>query len=134
MSPLEPISQPIPRDSALSTLHTDLAAGRWHAMSLAEQLGNAGSEVSRALKARANSNAARERSALERFLELIDLTIADPRRKGRRRELCRVRELVCDYFVGENTFRATPESLDSYFLPYAMAARRRSGAGGEEQR
>jgi hypothetical protein len=118
----------------MSPLHTDLAAGRWHAMSLVEQLGNAGSEVSRALKARGSSNAARERSALERFLELIDLTIADPRLKGRRRELCRVREMVCDYFVGENTFRSTPESLDRYFLPYAMAARRRSSAGGGGQR
>ncbi|MEQ1833030.1 MAG: hypothetical protein ABL977_08230 [Candidatus Eisenbacteria bacterium] len=114
----------------MSTLHTDLAAGRWHSMSLMEQLGNAGSEVSRALKARGNSNPARERAAFERFLELIDLTIADPRLKGRRRELCRVREMVCDYFVGENTFRSTPESLDRYFLPYAMAARRRSSTGG----
>jgi hypothetical protein len=88
--------------------------------------------VSRALKARENVNAARERSALERVLELMDLTMANPRLKGRRNELCRVRELVCDYFVGENSFRSTPESLDRYFLPYAMAARRRprTGASG----
>ncbi len=117
----------------MSTPHTELAAGRWHSMPLVEQLGNVGSEVSRALRARASSNDARERSALVRFLELIDLTIADPRMKGRRREICRVREMVCDYFVGENSFRSTPESLDRYFLPYATAARRipRSGTGGE---
>jgi hypothetical protein len=108
----------------MSAHHSDLAAGRWHSLSLVEQLGNAGSEVSRALRARGNANAKRERSALERFLELIDLTINDPRMKGRRRELCRVREVVCDYFVGENSFRSTPESLDRYFLPYAIAARR----------
>jgi hypothetical protein len=95
-------------------------------MSLMEQLGNAGSEVSRALRARSSGNTARERSALDRFLELIDLTIADPRMKGRRKELCRVREIVCDYFVGENVYRSTADSLDRYFLPYATAARRKS--------
>ena len=117
----------------MSAHHANLTAGRWHSMSLVEQLGNAGSEVSRALRARAGCNEARERAAFERFLELIDLTISDPRLKGRRREICRVREMVCDYFVGENSFRSTPESLDRYFLPFATAARRRprSGAGGE---
>jgi hypothetical protein len=106
------------------THHPNLAAGRWHSMSLMEQLGNAGSEVSRALRARASGNAARERSALHRFLELMDLTIADPRMKGRRKELCRAREVVCDFFVGDNAYRSTPESLDRYFLAFATAARR----------
>ena len=32
--------------------HTSLAAGRWFTMTLTEQLGNVGNEVSRALKAR----------------------------------------------------------------------------------
>ena len=107
------------------TLHTDLAAGRWHSMSLMDQLGNAGSEVSRALRARSNGNAMRERSALHRFLELIDLTIADPRLRGRRKELCRAREVVCDFFLGDNLHGSTPESLERYFLAFAKAARRR---------
>jgi hypothetical protein len=94
-------------------------------MSLMDQLGNAGSEVSRALRARASGNAARERSALHRFLELMDLTISDPRLRGRRKELCRAREVVCDYFVGDNVYRSTPESLDRYFLTFAKAARRK---------
>lgn len=93
-------------------------------MSLMEQLGNAGSEVSRALRARESGHQARERSALHRFLELMDLTIADPRMQGRRRELCRAREVVCDYFVGDNAYCSTPESLDRYFLAFAKAARR----------
>jgi len=114
----------------MSAHHGDLAAGRWHSMSLMEQLGNAGSEVSRALRARDRGHADRERSALERFLDLIDLTIADPRLKGRRKEICRLREIVCDYFVGENLHRSTPESLDRYFMPYAWAARRKSGDSG----
>lgn len=110
----------------VSTVHSELAAGRWHRMSLMEQMGNAGSEVSRALRARQQGNAARERSALHRFLELMDLTIADPRLQGRRRELCRVREVVCDFFVGDNRYGSTDESLDRYFMPFARAARRES--------
>lgn len=106
------------------TIHSDLAAGRWYTMTLMEQLGNAGSEVSRALRARAIGNRAREQAALARFLELMDLTIADPRLRGRRRELCRAREVVCDFFVGDNAYRSTPESLDRYFLAFARAARR----------
>jgi len=114
----------------MSSHHADLAAGRWHTMSLMEQLGNAGSEVSRALRARDKGHPDRERSALNRFLDLIDMTIADPRLKGRRKEICRVREIVCDYFVGENIYGSTPESLDRYFMPYAQAARRKFLAGG----
>jgi len=110
----------------MNSLHTELAAGRWHSMSLMEQLGNAGSEVSRALRARARGHADRERLALNRFLDLIDMTLSDPRLRGRRKEICRVREIVCDYFVGENVYRSTPESLDRYFMPYAEAARRNS--------
>ena len=113
----------------MSSHHADLAAGRWQSMSLMEQLGNAGSEVSRALRARDKGYADRERSALNRFLDLIDMTIADPRLRGRRREVCRVREIVCDYFVGENVYRSTPESLDRYFMPYAETARRKSWGG-----
>ncbi len=48
----------------MSAHHADLAAGRWHSMSLVEQLGNAGSEVSRALRARAGCNEARKRAAV----------------------------------------------------------------------
>lgn len=118
----------------MSFQHADLAAGRWHSMSLMEQLGNAGSEVSRALRARASGQTNRERSALSRFLELIDLTLADPRLRGRRREICRVREIVCDYFVGDNAYRSTPESLDRYFMPYAKVARRTPRAGSAADR
>ena len=110
----------------MTSRHVELANGRWHSMSLMEQLGNAGSELSRALRARGSGNAARERSALERFLDLIDLTIADPRLRGRRKEICRVREVVCDFFLGDNVHRSTPDSLNRYFMPFAKAARRES--------
>ncbi|MFN0060710.1 MAG: hypothetical protein ACKVX7_19825 [Planctomycetota bacterium] len=106
-----------------SAIHADLAGGRWQEFSLVEQLGNIGSEVSRALKARARGDRERELSAVERGLELFDLTLADPKHRGRRKEICRAREVVCDFFLGDNEYQTDGESLDRYFLTYAIAAR-----------
>ena len=40
-------------------------------------------------------------------LELLDLTIADDRWRGRRKELTRARELLCDAMQGEQSTAAT---------------------------
>jgi hypothetical protein len=106
-----------------AVVHRSLAAGRWSEMTLLEQLANVGSEVGRAARARESGNDQRLSHALHRALDLFDLTLADARWKGRRREICRARELVCDYLVGDNERGSTPELLDRYFLQFAVAAR-----------
>jgi hypothetical protein len=107
------------------TLHADLAAGRWWTLTLAEQLANAGADVGRAIRARDAGNAVRFEGALDRALELLDLTMADRRWAGPRlREIARVREVVCDFLVGDNVYGSTAESIERYFLAYAWAARR----------
>jgi len=106
--------------------HRDVAAGRWHAMSLAEQMANIGSEISRATKWSAK-NADLSRSAFYRALELIDLTLDDPRHRrapARLREIARTREVVADFFAGGNEYRSTAASLQKYFDQFALAARR----------
>jgi hypothetical protein len=106
--------------------HRDLAAGRWWQLSLAEQLGNIGSEVSRAAKW-TGRNSELARGALARALELIDLTLDDPRHRAslpRLRELARAREVVVDFFDGTNEYRSTAASIQKYFDAYALAARR----------
>ena len=105
--------------------HRDLAAGRWWQLSLAEQLGNIGSEISRAARW-AGRNETLARGALERALELFDLTLDDPRHRqspARLRELARARELVVDFFAGANEYRSTAASLQKYFDAYALAVR-----------
>jgi hypothetical protein len=89
-----------------------------------EQLANIGSDVGRAALARQRGDETRLQAALERCLELFDLTLADERWQGRRKEISRARELACDFLVGDNVHRSTPQSLDAYFLPFAIAARR----------
>jgi len=88
-----------------------------------EQLGNIGTEVARAHRAQASGNVDRFDAALDRALELFDLTLGDPRWRGRRREIGRAREVVCDYLVGDNEFQSSSEALDAYFIEFAVAAR-----------
>lgn len=103
--------------------HQELAGGRWKTLSLSAQMAHIGAEVGRSLNWREKGNSEQSRRALERSLELVTLTIADVRWKNRLKEVLRAREVVCDYCVGKNTFRSTPESINRYFLPFAQAAR-----------
>jgi hypothetical protein len=107
------------------TLHTGLASGRWWTLTLAEQLANVGSDVWRGISAKRDGDDERLSSALDRALELFDLTLADSRWGGPRlREIARTREVVLDFLVGDNVYGSTPELIDAYFLAYAVAARR----------
>ncbi|MBI4262263.1 hypothetical protein HY624_01940 [Candidatus Uhrbacteria bacterium] len=109
----------------MTTAHPSLAAGRWQTLSLVEQFGNIGSEVGRALRWHARGEHEHSLHALDRALELFDLTITDPRWRTRLKEPLRAREIVCDYFFGGNTHRSTAASLEQYFMTFATAARMR---------
>jgi hypothetical protein len=105
--------------------HRDLAAGRWGELSIAEQLGHIGSEISRTVRWKPRNVDVSER-ALYRALELFDLTLADARLREtpwRIREIARAREVVVDYFAGTNEYGSSDRSLQKYFDAYALAAR-----------
>lgn len=104
-------------------IHVELAHGRWHRLTLAEQLGNVGSEVNRTLNWQERDRPKQAMDALERLLELMDLTLTDPRWHGRRRELARAREVICDFFYGGNQCHSTAQSLRAYFDAFALLAR-----------
>lgn len=103
-----------------------LGADRWQELSLAEQLGNIGSEVSRALHWR-DKDEDLFRGAVERALELLDLTLGDSRWRGRLKEIARAREVFCDAVLGGKEYQNSLEDLDRYFFHFAMAARLREG-------
>jgi hypothetical protein len=102
--------------------HRELAEGGWQRLSLAEQLANVGAEVGRMRRPRGGE--ASRLAALERALELLDLTLADDRWRGRRKEIARARELLCDAADGGREYGTTLEDLDRYFLAFAVLARR----------
>ena len=104
--------------------HKDLAGGRWNSFTFIEQMANTASEVERSLKWREKANASYSEKAAERALELMDLTLEDPKNKRRLRELARVREVLADYFFGTNEYQSSPSSWRSYFSKFAFAARK----------
>lgn len=104
--------------------HKDLAAGRWAQMSLCEQLGNIGSEVSRALNWKNKGKAEYSQKAFYRALELLDLTLASNKKLSQLKELARVREVLVDYFYGTNEYSSSELHLRKYFDFFAYAANR----------
>ena len=110
----------------MATTHTTLAAGRWQEFSLSEQMGNIGSEASRALKWQEKDEKLYS-GAIERALELFDLTLDDPRwrRGGRLREIARAREVFVDAVFGGTAYGSTLKDLLPYFDHFAFSARSR---------
>ena len=106
-------------------LHRSAAAGGWARLELVEQLGNVGSEVERAIRAHAAGRRNRFESALERALELFDLTASDPRWRGHRcQEILRAREEFCRLFFDPDVPPDSARGLSRYFLGFAWAARK----------
>lgn len=101
-------------------IHKDLAAGRWARMSLAEQLGHIGSEVSRALNWQAKGNDDYSQKASARAIELILLSLQGQCTESQYREVACLHETVADYFYGENRYGSTPALLRKYFDQFAM--------------
>lgn len=108
----------------MSYQHKELAAGRWHELSLVEQMANVGSEVERALRWKEKNNADYSMKACERALELLDLALGSPENRSRLKEIARMREALVDYFCGTNQFGSSQESWRRYFLEFAYAARK----------
>ena len=104
--------------------HQVLAKEGWQKFSLAEQLGNVGSEVGRAIKWR-EKDATLYRGAIQRAFELLDLTLRDSRWKKRLKEIARLREVLGDAFTGGEAYKSKFEDIDRYLFQFALAARRK---------
>ncbi|MDP2651442.1 MAG: hypothetical protein Q8O98_02515 [bacterium] len=104
-------------------IHKELAKGRWFELSLAEQMGNIGSEVGRAANTQ-GKNEERFQGAVDRALDLFDLTLTDPRwiRQKRLLEITRAREVFCDAVLGGKEYGSSLKDLEKYFLPFALEA------------
>ncbi len=94
----------------------------WQKLSFYEQMGNVGSEISRALNWQ-NKDEKSYNNAIDRALELLDLTISDSRWRNRLKEIVRARELLADAIFGGKEYKTTFEDLNNYFFHFALAAR-----------
>lgn len=89
---------------------------KWQALSIFEQMGNIGSEVGRAFNAKRCGDEASMTGALYRGLDLIDATSEKlaRERSPKLREVLRAREQFAEL---------SDESLEKYFMEFALAAR-----------
>lgn len=108
----------------MNLLHGKNIVTSWQKMSLAEQLGNIGSEFERALRWKERNQPQMFENAVSRMLELFDLTLADVRWHGPKlKELCRARDIACAELYDYPELAGNPEGLKKYFLQFANLAR-----------
>ena len=107
----------------MSIKHRAMAGGEWFKLTLLEQMGNIGSEVSRVIRWQ-NKDKVLFQGAVERCLELFDLTLAAPRWTSQKREICRSRELFVDALYGGENYHTSLQDMMKYFDQFALAARK----------
>ncbi len=105
-------------------IHKHLSINKWQKMSLAQQIGNIGSEISRARHWEEMSDFDSREKALERALELVDLTLAGQRQWSRLKELTRLRELICNLIVKSDIYNLSLTDLENFCLNFALIAGR----------
>lgn len=102
---------------------------RWQTFSLAEQLGNIGSEIARVRYWQGKDETLFWHS-IEHALELFDFTLEDSRwrspvwRGGRLYEIARAREVFCNAILGKREYKISLDDLNRYFLFFAYLARK----------
>ncbi len=93
-------------------------------MNLYQQLGNIASEISRAINWEGQGDVAQRDRSLARGLELLALTLDDPRYVGRKKEMARLYELLADIFSGQRLMKFDLKQALDYLMPMAMIARK----------
>lgn len=104
--------------------HKDLATGRWKQLNFCQQMANVGSEVERAFNWKLKNNHEYSQKALERALELLDLTIENAPKKTYLKELTRIKEVLSDFFLGDNYYNMNVESFKKFFYYFGVSARK----------
>ena len=103
--------------------HPGLASGKWKDLSFSEQMANIGSEVERRIIWENKKNLLYSQKAIKRAFELLSLTIADQKNQSRLKELTRLREVLIDYFFGQNQYSSSDRLWQNYFYAFTYFSR-----------
>lgn len=87
----------------------------WFTMPVGIQLANVGSEVNRAIQWKKRGNEQRAVNFCNKAIEFLKLIKEDPKNEHRKRELDFCIEELKDYFLGENIWKTTDETLMKYY-------------------
>ncbi len=74
---------------------------KWHQFPKEKQILNVAAEFSRVKFWLTKNNEKEVLNCLERALELLDLTISDPKWRRALGELLRLREVVCEFYIAK---------------------------------
>jgi|SRR3989344_8816052 len=110
----------------MSANHKNLSVQRWQNIPFFGQMANIGAEIGRSINWRVK-NKEMSLVAFERGLELLDLTIEDPKNKVYLKEICRLREVLADYFVFDNTYHSSDQAWNNYFYGFNYATAVKAG-------
>lgn len=103
--------------------HNGLTLERWYKYRFCEQMANVGADVGRTISWREKGNLKYSKLAFKRALELLSLTIEDPKNKFRLKELTRLREVFIDFFRYDNIYQTDEKFWQDYFYSFNYAAR-----------
>lgn len=94
-----------------------LDSWRWFKLSIYDQLWNIWSEIWRSINNKKNWNLERYNESILRAYELLDMSMADTRwrKTPKLKEICRLRELISDYFFWNNKYNTSDIFLEKYF-------------------
>ena len=96
---------------------------RWLNLSFAEQIGNIGSEISRARHWEEKDDKLNRNRALMRIMAYLDLMLEQRQSLGRYKELARLREVLGDWFSDRHVYDVSPQDLEDYCIPFALKGR-----------
>lgn len=87
----------------------------WFEMPIERQISNIGSEVLRADRQKKRGNERLMRSFYNAAIDFLVLSMHDPKNAGRRDELGLCIDELADYFMGNNRWGTTSETLERYY-------------------
>ena len=108
----------------MSTTYT-IDQARWSKLDIFNQMGNIYSEVGRSFKTKGQTDGDDHVEALARAIDLFDATISslNDARSPKLKEVLRAKEQFLDLITDKNPDKEAVQSLDRYFLQFAIAAR-----------
>ena len=100
---------------------------RWYSMPVAEQLLNVGSEVHRAIRWKNREDYGKSANFCEKAIEFLRIMQTDPKNAGRVGEFEEGIFELQDYFLGDNIYNTTDETLIRYYDSFMAAYERTAG-------
>ena len=86
----------------------------WFKMSVTMQISNIGSEVARAIRYKNEGNEKSKINFCNKAIELLTLSMSDPKNAKVAHEFEYCIEELKDYFLGSNEYNTTDEMLQNY--------------------